>query len=316
MQNINMMKNIPSHRLINALKLMFFISSLMGNTTWVIGQIPNLPPNILQYHQSINLAELAIINDNYTEALTQYKYAFSILPGFLSDRYNAILLTKKKYDPELLYDCAEYFFQRGVCLEFFSQFPELNLDIITRPRNTQISKPLRNMAFVQLIDSVYSINMQVREISPFDQKLVDQSDVATYAIFEKYIARYGFPSEDIIGTDCEIEKNKVTSRVMLKILNHYSQGRQLGLDSILLNAISIGKLKPEYYADYINLYGVKNKAIPNTPIAMVGKEKYILLGNDSLLFNANQLRAKIGLSTTEEQIQKIRFREKFPQSPT
>ena len=110
--SINPMKNTLSypHCLINALKLIFFISSLTSNTTRVIGQIPNMPSNILQYHQSINLAELAIINDNYTEALTQYKNAFNILPGFLPDRYNAILLTKQKYDAELLYDCADYFF--------------------------------------------------------------------------------------------------------------------------------------------------------------------------------------------------------------
>lgn len=44
-------------------------------------------------------------------------------------------------------------------------------------------------------------------------------------------------------------------------------------------------------------------------------EKYILIANDSLLANANQLRANVGLSSVQEQLLKIRFREKFPQSP-
>ena len=317
MQTLYTMKNTLSypHRLINALKLMFFLSSITGNTTCVIGQIPSMPPNILQYHQLINLAELAIINDNYTEAINQYNNAFHILPGFLPDRYNAILLTKQKYDAEFLYDCADYFFQRGVCLEFFAQFPELNLDIVTRPRNAQRFKPLRNMAFVHLIDSIYAVNMQIRDVTPFDQDKIAPSDAANYAVFKKYIARYGFPSEDIIGTDCEIEKNEVTSRVLLHLLNHFSQGTQVGLDSILLDAVSTGKLKPEYYADYINFYGIETASVPNTPVAVVNNEKYILIANDSLLASANQLRAKVGLSSVQEQLLKIRFREKFPQSP-
>lgn len=314
MQNINMMKNIPSYCVINALKIIF-LCLVTGNFTCVIGQTPSMPPNILQYHQLINLAELAIVNDNYTEALNQYKNAFNILPGFLPDRYNAILLTKQKHDAELLYDCADYFFQRGVCLEFFAQFPELNLDIVTRSRNVQRFKPLRNMAFVHLIDSIYAVNMQIRDVTPFDQNKIAQSDAATYAVFKKYIARYGFPSEDIIGTDCEIEKNRVTSRVLLKILNHFTQGMQVGLDSILIDALSTGKLKPEYYADYINFYGIKAAFVPNTPVAVVNNQKYILIANDSLLADANQLRAKVGLSSVQEQLLKIRFREKFPQSP-
>ena len=44
-------------------------------------------------------------------------------------------------------------------------------------------------------------------------------------------------------------------------------------------------------------------------------EKYILIANDSLLADANQLRANVGLSSVQEQLLKIRFREKFPQSP-
>ena len=44
-------------------------------------------------------------------------------------------------------------------------------------------------------------------------------------------------------------------------------------------------------------------------------EKYILIVNDSLLADANQLRAKVGLSSVQEQLLKIRFRDKFPQSP-
>lgn len=287
----------------------------MGICARGISQIPSMPSNILQYHRFINLAELALINDDNTTALSNYKSAFEILPGFLSDRYNAMLLTQKKYDAEFQYDCAEYFFQRGVCLEFFAQFPELDLDIVTRPRNTQRFKPLKTLVFAQLIDSIYAVNMQARDIIPYDQNKIAQSDAATYAVFKASIARYGFPSEEVMGVACEIEKNKVTSRILLKVLNQFSQGRQLGLDSILFDAVSRGKLKPEHYADYINFYGAKNKAIPNTPIIKVNKEKYIIFGNDSLLTDANQLRAKIGLSTVEEQIQKIRFREKFPQSP-
>ena len=45
-------------------------------------------------------------------------------------------------------------------------------------------------------------------------------------------------------------------------------------------------------------------------------EKYILIANDSLLADANQLRANVGLSSVQEQLLKIRFREKFPQSPS
>ena len=50
----------------------------------------------------------------------------------------------------------------------------------------------------------------------------------------------------------------------------------------LINAVSTGKLKPEYYADYINFYGIKTAFVPNTPVAVVNNEKYILIANDSL----------------------------------
>ena len=171
------------------------------------------------------------------------------------------------------------------------------------------------MAFVHLIDSIYAVNMQIRDVTPFDQDKIAQSDAANYAVFKKYIVRYGFPSEDIIGTDCEIEKNQVTSRVLLQLLKHFTQGIQVGLDSILIDAVSTGKLKPEYYADYINFYGIKTAFVPNTPVAVVNNEKYILIANDSHLADANQLRANVGLSSVQEQLLKIRFREKFPQSP-
>jgi hypothetical protein len=295
------------------LKFMFFISSLTGNTTWVIGQIPSIPSNILHYHQSINLAELAIINDNYTEALIQYKNAFEILPGFFPDRYNAVLLTQKKYDAELLYNCAEYFYQRGICLEFFAQFPELDINLITRSRNFQKFKFLKNIRVVNLIDSLYSDNLRVREIVPFNTEEVNRVDAANFAIFTKTVAQYGFPSEDVIGVECELDHKQITSRKLLKLLQHFSQGQQTGVDAMLLDAVLAGKLKPEFYADLSVYLGEKN-AVPNTPVSIINNQKYITMTNDSIIDQMDQQRKSLGLSSTEEQIIKIRFREKFPQS--
>jgi hypothetical protein len=294
-------------------KILCFAFSLFAATYALSQDTAQLPQNLLDYHQLINRAELATVEADYAFAIEQYEAAFKIISGFAPDRYNAMLLAQTKYNQDLLYNCAEYFYQRGICLEFFAQFPELDINLITRSRNFQKFKFLKNIRVVNLIDSLYSDNLRVREIVPFNAEEVNRVDAANFAIFTKTVAQYGFPSEDVIGVECELDHKQITSRKLLKLLQHFSQGQQTGVDAMLLDAVLAGKLKPEFYADLSAYLGEKN-AVPNTPVAIINNQKYITMTNDSIIDQMDQQRKSLGLSSTEEQIIKIRFREKFPQS--
>jgi hypothetical protein len=284
--------------------------------TFLVQVIPaqsQFPAHLKHYHEYVNEAELAIVNEQYFEAQKYYKNAFRILPGFSSDRYNAMLLAQKDYDAELLQDCGAYFLERQVCPEFFQQFPGLDLEMISRSYKKKGPAFQRNMQFVWLIDSLYAHQLKVSENNRNDPKLIMQANIASFESFKKQIEGYGFPNEELIGVECSQDFQRVNMGNLLGMMTSFCRAQLLGMDTTLTNAVLKGQLKPEIYASLMN-YLPLSPVVAN-PVYVINNEKYILFEKDLTHTQANAKRAEIGLCTIEEQILKIRFREKFPQSP-
>ena len=81
-------------------KILCFAFSLFAATCALSQGTLQLSQNLLNYHQFINRAELAITEADYAFAIEQYEAAFKIISGFAPDRYNAMLLAQTKYNQE------------------------------------------------------------------------------------------------------------------------------------------------------------------------------------------------------------------------
>jgi hypothetical protein len=145
------------------------------------------------------------------------------------------------------------------------------------------------------------------------RQAINNVDSVHYIEFKRMVSQYGFPTENLIGVKCTETNNGIQPSPYDLPLMHFSQRRYKNVDSLLDAALKENSIQPHWYA-YFTAHLGKPINYYISPIVVMNGEYYTYHLNDSLLAEVNKHRRKIGLSSIDNQIRKIKYRLNNPQS--
>lgn len=164
--------------------------------------------NIKQYSYYTNLAELAIVDSSYNQALSFYDSAFChILSPFLRDRFNELVCNAITGDYEKCRTQIMYLFGKGLNRDLirdnqaFSSFlaSTYGRDILELNVN-----PTYNIELRATYDSIFEADQFFRRLHPrnyhdFYNDTINKIDASNVNLMNQLILKYGWPTIDLIG---------------------------------------------------------------------------------------------------------------------
>lgn len=286
--------------LINQLLSFFLLASLSKSTNYDGERI---------YYYYTNLAELAIIDSNYSEASLWYKKAFKRNhPGFSDDYYNAFKVSVFDKDFDFTFKNAYELAERGMCLDFFNNYPILHqypkqwkkLIAVVKTSSLNI-----NQKYKASLGGLFNKDQVVRQNRDNQQKILE-TDSINYYEFAKLVESHGFPSEDKIGIECTENLLGIQPQYQKILLLHFAQNRFSGIDTLIFKALQQNQISPYEYAALKQFLNSSVKYYP-VPIVVINETFYTVRLDDSTKVTANKNRLEVGLSTLDEQILKVKY---------
>ncbi len=261
----------------NFMKFLLICCMLCG----VCPAIAQLPPQIANYHNLIDRAEISIVDSAYERALTQYDSAFAALKSpYASDFYNALqcalILKKDKKTLDYANKLVEKgftmaFFQYKFCFTRFRQQQEFLNFIENYPQHHAIYQKKVNWELRARLDKMFTRDQFLRKQDPAYKIFKDSIhilDKKNLAEMKTIIKKYGFPNEDLIGIKYEMDTIIMLANLPYDIvLRHFYQNKWYDLTPILLAEVEKGRMHPRNYAAHqtIQLGYEKKKGYGNEP---------------------------------------------------
>lgn len=277
------------------------------------------------YYPIINKAELAIIENNYKEALTYYQQSFNnITPRkpFAKDYYNALICALNIQEYEKAFYYTEELILKGYNLEDFSD--EVIKKLKTRRKNWkmfELAYPNLREKFESRVNHDYikvlnDLQTRFKNFTNRKDAYTNYNDTiyniheANIKEFKLLIKKYGFPTEDLLGL-----KDSLHNYSYWDILFHDFNTKKDRLSDLLLQAVKRGDFPvkfftllqdrlhrsdahPAYYGHYTFIRF--NSTVIQMPI------------NLDILRNININRMRLGLENINDYRKKILFQFSNP----
>ena len=263
--------------------------------------------NLRSYYENINLAELAIIENNLDQAAKYYKAAFNSGYSFPKDKYNDFRVSYLLKDTLQSVDCFNYLANLGQdktkFIQYFFQVDSLVYDpymeFVTHDYDSTIKKAnLRSKhALASKLNKIYQMDQLCRQenISTNDLWRCDSN------VLEKmydYIDSFGFPSADKVGLLEQIVIQAPNSGAFDWLVWHCRGRNELRL-------YDIGR----YYV-HKGLYDARKFS---RGFAYLSNDYYVLLPRQALTYaeleEVNKRRAGIFLEPLQDYARKIKFQK-------
>jgi hypothetical protein len=213
-----------------------------------------------KYYSCINSAELSIVDSNYIKAGKYYDSAFVQKSSpFAVDLYNASVCAAKLKQNETCYLLLTKLIDKGYkinCLPkqgvfndlFKTQWGEKLIDYAKHVRikyNIKLRKTLDSMynTYQSFLDKVYYREKPYSYYADTIKKTGESNIVSLY----KFIDKYGFPSEDLIGIDSSLTKQQY----WFIIWNQTKNYNKFNFTKILTKALEEGKIETHTANDLI-----------------------------------------------------------------
>lgn len=270
--------------------------------------------NSLKYQQSkkdyylfINTAEQNIIEKNYKKAQHNYLSAFQCShPGFADDYNNALKIASMVGDTSLAFYASKKLLERGMCLEFFQNFPLLLHDSLKWAKQVKDAHPGAskvNLEYRRTLFQMLNEDQDVRMDRVPDK--VSKADSLNFVKFKRLVNTFGYPSEELIGIECSDNLQGIKSQPQDLMLLHFSLRQYAGLDGILCQALSDNQISPYEYASFMSNLN-SDTLYFTSPVAEIKDEYYTFrFSSDSSKARINSYRAEIGLPPVEDQVKII-----------
>ena len=261
----------------------------------------NLNQSWLSYWDKINRGELEIINGDYASAKKYYEESLKNERFVFSDNlYNGLQISIELGDTLFGIKNAEKLIQLGICEEFFSANDFLKT--IYEYANKEIKST--NKAYRYALEEMFNADQEIRQ-SGGTRALRNKVDSLNFVRFQELVIAYGYPTDQKIGIDCSTNNKGISPPLHHILMTHFSQHRYEEVLKILKKALSEGEINPYHFSDYRYLYDIHD-SYPN-PIVRIGSQYYRYKLSEAQRNKANQLRRSIGMSSIEEQINKIEY---------
>lgn len=266
----------------------------------------SLPPQnksaIRAYYEVINNAELSIIDSNYRDASELYTKAFVLKYPNGKDLYNAFMVSYLLQDTSQARKYLIQLAQKGLKKQFIlhngsaletSFFNYLSKDYDSIYNNFQTIKTSRkivaldSLGFIDQIILKPDTNLSAAEIKQLQFQNLDR--------LRKWIVMNGFPSFTNTGFYENFNSSPRTLPTDWFLLWHV-RPLTTSLDSIYINAVLDGNLRPDLYALIID---------------QRGEHYWSLLPKDFKesinRYKINEARKQIYLESIDDYIKKIKF---------
>ena len=293
------------------------------------------------YSPNIINAELAITREDYAAALSHYSMAFkSVKSGFARDYRNAILCAIRCNDDAFAFAYLEKLALKGCDKDYFMDpgFEPLRsksrwgkwMDSFERLQAESL-KTIQGELLKELVamgerDELFRLKEGSYEASyEVYGDTIAKIDVENVLRFQQLVDKYGFPSEELIGT-FQSERDAPFFFVLLHNAQNlsnekYKYPRAPSLDKILVQAAIEGKCSAAH-AGYL-------LSVQNDPSLRYGawginriKVNGVIYPNflldkipDNQLISINRLRAGIGLESLDQYRMKCQFLLDNPDTP-
>lgn len=206
------------------------------------------------YHPKINTAELLVVDGKYTDALAQYQKAFAAVPrGFMKDYFNAAVCATYLGDANNTYKYLLEVAGKGISLDFIKdETAFMGIQQDPNWRNFEKEYLAKKREFEQKINKSLKDKLakiverdqwfRVRNPEAFADSIV-KVDKQNATELDYLIARYGFPSEDVIG--CGEGGTPVIQYPFYTIIRRQTPDYQVvNFSNHLMNAARSGKISP------------------------------------------------------------------------
>jgi len=262
------------------------------------------------YYFYVNKAEQAIVDSNYVAAKTYYKKAFrKNNPGFADHYYNAYQVSILENDLEFATFNAKVLLSRGLCLDFFSAYPQIKNDSIIYKKLEEAYNSLNvNYEYKNTLERMLSDDQAIgRENLDSTLRVIHFN----YEELKPLIKKYGYPAESLIGITCTPNRKGFYMPPQDLLLFHFMQRGFVGVDTILNEALSKNEINPYTYAQIMSADS-KQTEYCIEPIIEMDDTLYIPKECNLKRKIIDKKRNEIGLPTIEQEIRIITYKLKFP----
>lgn len=289
------------------------------------------------YYPYINQAELAIISEDYTTAVSHYKKAFSAVKnGFARDYRNAVLCGIQTQDDPFAFALLEKIALKGVGKKYFedSAFVPLqgkrewrilmqSLDRLQKEFVANSSQPLRKeLEAMHERDQFFRVKEGSYDVYGDTIAKIDFENVTR---FRQMVKETGFPTEEMIGAF-----NQEKKAPFYIVLHHHAQTlsqeekkypRAASLSPEIIAATKAGQCPPALAGFLLSMennpslnygaWGVNRLRVNGVlrPHFLLDKH------TDDLTKTINERRAAIGLESLEEFREKCQYWLDHPDKP-
>jgi hypothetical protein len=228
---------------------------------------------ITSYYPIINRAELSIVDSNYSLALRTYDSAFAKTKrGFSKDLFNAMVCAIKIQRLDKAFVYCDSLIAKGVSKEFLMTYRSLEVlrssdkwqkyidgyEVKFQKYAKRRDKELKN-----ILDGMFARD-QVYRLRPGSYNVYGDSirfnDSVNLVELKSFIARVGFPNEDMVAKESPLRIDFPTYIVF----HHYCQGipiskqKKYNFLNDFITAVKKGQLDPYRFAYLLSLQGEKS----------------------------------------------------------
>lgn len=288
---------------------------------------------VADYYPLVNKAEMAVVAEDYAQALQSYQSAFSALKGgFARDYHNAALCAMKTGQAAVALDFFEKMALKGVTWEYFKQAVFIPLHSAPGWKKFEAGYDKLHQQHLAGTDLVF--RHALTEMADLDQLFRQQPgsyaefgdtirkiDSMNIRRFSRLLKAIGFPSEDRIGTDFPGQP------AFQIVLHHHAQHLSQpllypgwpDLAPALVAAAQAGEMEPPKAAFLLELqngpayrlgaFGLIGLVVDGT------KQPEYYLDLPTNRPEADRARAAMGLEPLADFVDKCRYRLSHPDTP-
>lgn len=305
--------------------ILTFINLIAACSNCILGQ-----SNYIAYSNYINKAELYITENKFSDALVYYDSTLSVkdIP-FARDAYNAAVCAAMVKNDKKCYSYLKVLIDKGVSLKHIQSVDVLNcflktkkgkqLTDYTKHNDVHYNKRLRF-----IIDSLETADQFFRSKEGKYVVYMDtikKIDASNAFFLVKFIEKYGFPSEEMIGIKDDSLSMQLPYYVIIMHQQNGSPSSVMNFSEILVKALRNNEIEPHIATELIDrsdgtdrygteAYGLTKyvldsatsvKAQYSNPVQVYNSVKWGYVNiNPDYISKINKERNAIGIGSVEE----------------
>lgn len=305
--------------------VLILVNLIAAHTNYSLGQ-----SNYIAYSNYINKAELFITENKFSDALVYYDSArFVKSIPFARDAYNAAVCAASIKNDDKCYFYLKVLIDKGVSLKHMQSVDLLNYFLKTKKGKQLIDYTKHNDArynkrLRSIIDSLEAADQFFRSKEGKYVVYIDtikKIDASNAFFLVKFIEKYGFPSEEMIGIKDDSLSLQLPYYAIVMHQQNGSPSSVMNFSEILTKALKNSEIEPHIATELIDrsdgtdkygteAYGLTKYVLDSAtsvktqysnPVQVYNSIKWGYVNiNPDYISKINKERNAIGLGTIEE----------------